>query len=117
MIVTAAGLLLVNSITASENRRLKSAQKDYADAKYALAGEEFKELRKSFPKSEHADLYDFFAALSEYASWGYFDPGKNNYVDGYQSPPVNWTINTERKRSFFKLLAELTGADASDPTR
>src|SRR5206468_6055908 len=28
-------------------------------------GEEFKELRKSFPKSEHAELYDFFAALSE----------------------------------------------------
>src|SRR5207244_13456536 len=43
VIVIAAGLLLVNSITASENRRLKSAQKDYADAKYALAGEEVTE--------------------------------------------------------------------------
>ena len=74
-----------------------------------------------FNEDDHFDFEkpenNFVAALSEYASWGYFDPGKSNYVDGYQSPPVNWTINTERKRSFFKLLAEITGADASDPTR
>jgi hypothetical protein len=55
---------------------------------------------------------NFIAALGEYASWGYFDPGKNNYVDGYQSPPVRWDINTERKRAFFRLLAEITGARA-----
>jgi len=36
------------------------------------------------------DHYDFdkprnnmLAAVSEYASWGYFDPGANDYVDGY----------------------------------
>ncbi|MEP6716819.1 MAG: hypothetical protein ABJC09_14705 [Terriglobia bacterium] len=50
------------------------------------------------------------AALSEYASWGYFDPGKNDYVDGYQCPPVNWTINTERKRQFFSAAKEITGS-------
>ena len=50
------------------------------------------------------------AALSEYASWGYFDPGKSNYVDGYQCVPVNWGINTERKREFFNALKEITGA-------
>jgi hypothetical protein len=49
------------------------------------------------------------AAVSEYASWGYFDPGKNNYRDGYQSPPVDWRINTERKQAFFGLLSEMTG--------
>ncbi len=48
-------------------------------------------------------------ALSEYVSWGYFDPGKNDYVDGYQCPPVNWKINTERKRQFFLALKEVTG--------
>lgn len=49
-------------------------------------------------------------ALSEYTSWGYFDPGKNDYADGYQCPPVNWAINaTERKRQFFKTLKEITG--------
>ena len=41
------------------------------------------------------------AAVGEYASWGYFDPGESNYRDGYQCPPVNWGINTDRKRAFF----------------
>lgn len=49
------------------------------------------------------------SALSEYASWGYFDPGENNYLDGYQCPPVNWGVKTERKRSFFQKLKEITG--------
>jgi hypothetical protein len=49
------------------------------------------------------------AALSEYVSWGYFDPGKNDYREGYQCPPVNWRINTERKRQFFGALKEITG--------
>lgn len=50
------------------------------------------------------------AALSEYVSWGYFDPGKNDYSDGYQCPPVNWGIDsTERKRRFFTILKEITG--------
>jgi len=52
---------------------------------------------------------NFVAAVSEYASWGYFDPGKNNYLDGYQSLPVQWGINTERKKGFFGLLSEITG--------
>ncbi|MEO8596418.1 MAG: hypothetical protein ABI759_24075 [Candidatus Solibacter sp.] len=50
------------------------------------------------------------AALSEYVSWGYFDPGKSDYVEGHQCPPVNWTINTERKGQFFSTLKEITGA-------
>jgi len=49
-------------------------------------------------------------AVNRYASWGYFDPGKSNYADGYQSPPVNWSINTERKKAFFQLLKEVTGS-------
>ncbi|MBK5294660.1 MAG: hypothetical protein JJE04_23635 [Acidobacteriia bacterium] len=49
------------------------------------------------------------ATLSEYVSWGYFDPGKSDYSDGYQCPPVNWGINTERKRQFFSKLKEVTG--------
>jgi hypothetical protein len=50
------------------------------------------------------------AALGEYASWGYFDPGKSDYADGYQCPPVNWGINSDRKKAFFHLLKEVTGA-------
>jgi hypothetical protein len=50
------------------------------------------------------------AALAEYVSWGYFDPGKGGYSDGYQCPPVNWGINTERKQQFFRTLKEITGS-------
>ena len=50
------------------------------------------------------------AALGEYASWGYFDPGKSDYAEGYQCPPVNWGIDTERKRSFFATVKTVTGS-------
>ncbi len=54
----------------------------------------------------------FIAALGSNASWGYFDPGKSDYSDGYQCPPVNWGINTPRKQAFFNLVAEITGTTA-----
>ncbi len=53
---------------------------------------------------------NLLAALGEHASWGYFDGGENNYQDGYQSPPVRWAINTPRKRAFFTLVSQITGA-------
>ncbi len=52
---------------------------------------------------------NMLAAISEYASWGYYDQGTNNYQDGYQSPPTNWGLNTERKRGFFELVRKVTG--------
>lgn len=59
---------------------------------------------------------NFVAALEQRAGWGFFDPGSGaggtaaygNYVDGYQNPPINWTINTPRKESFFWILSKLT---------
>lgn len=67
-----------------------------------------------FNEDDHFDFdkpqNNMLSALSTYASWGYFDPGESNYRDGYQSPPVNWGINTARKRAFFSLLKEVTGA-------
>ncbi len=62
------------------------------------------------------DHYDFdrprsnlLAALDEYCSWGFFDGGLNNYRDGFQCPPVDWTLNTERKRAFFAKIKDITG--------
>jgi hypothetical protein len=52
---------------------------------------------------------NFLAAISAHASWGYYDQGTNDYADGYQSPPVNWGINTERKQGFFRLASEISG--------
>lgn len=67
-----------------------------------------------FNEDDHFDfdkpLNNMMAAVKAYASWGYFEPGKSNYVDGHQCPPVNWGINTARKKAFFALLKEVTGA-------
>jgi len=66
-----------------------------------------------FNEDDHFDfdkpVNNMLAAVGEYASWGYFDPGRSNYADGYQCPPVNWSINSELKKAFFTKLKEITG--------
>jgi hypothetical protein len=49
------------------------------------------------------------ASVDEYVSWGYYEQGQSNYQDGFQSPPVNWTINTDNKKQFFELVKKVTG--------
>lgn len=70
------------------------------------------------------------AAWRNGASWGYYDQGfegqgddpylnyetrprKNEgpfeHLNGFQTPPVNWTINSPFKRAFFTRVAEVTG--------
>ena len=55
---------------------------------------------------------NFTAALAEHVSWGWFDfRRKGEGMDeGYQSPPVNWGLRSDRKRAFFKLVSEITAA-------
>ena len=69
-----------------------------------------------FNEDDHYDFEktenNFTVAVAAYASWGLYDQGTNNYVDGFQSPPVNWGINTQRKKSFFALVSEMTGGAA-----
>jgi hypothetical protein len=68
-----------------------------------------------FNEDDHFDFEkpenNFSAAVGEHASWGYFDFRKKGegFDEGYQSPPVNWRISSERKRGFFRLLSEITG--------
>jgi hypothetical protein len=71
------------------------------------------------------------AAWRNGASWGYYDQGFEGQGDdpylpyqprprwndqpfeelsGFQTPPVNWTINTPLKRAFFERVAEVMGA-------
>jgi hypothetical protein len=57
-------------------------------------------------------------ATAYHASWGFFDAGpgaggttaRSDYVAGFQNGPVNWSINTDRKRAFFDTLRGITGA-------
>lgn len=54
------------------------------------------------------------AAFSERAGWGFFDyrmPGEG-FEQGFQSVPVDWGIRSDRKRGFFRLLAEASGLQA-----
>lgn len=64
------------------------------------------------------------ASVEEGCSWGFFCQGYGSDfpswstkpredrledLSGYQTLPVNWGINTERKRAFFEKVAEITG--------
>lgn len=68
-----------------------------------------------FNEDDHFDFdkprNNFTAAISAYASWGYFDYRMQNegFDDGYQSVPVNWGISSPRKKGFFELLRAITG--------
>ncbi len=68
-----------------------------------------------FNEDDHFDFdkpaNNFAAAVTEYASWGYFDfrMKDEKFDEGYQSVPVNWKTSSERKKGFYKLLSEITG--------
>jgi hypothetical protein len=57
-----------------------------------------------------AEKNNFTSAVKKYASWGYFDfrMKDEKFPDGYQSVPVDWGINSERKKQFFDLLKKIT---------
>jgi hypothetical protein len=68
-----------------------------------------------FNEDDHFDFEkptnNFVAAVRAGASWGYFDYRMKDegFVEGYQSVPVDWGINSARKKGFFSKLKEITG--------
>ncbi|MGI5818175.1 MAG: hypothetical protein ACOX9R_08765 [Armatimonadota bacterium] len=62
----------------------------------------------------HTEVSCLWACAENHASWGYYDQGTNNYRDGYQTPPVRWTINTDAKRRFFDLVRHITSGDEAE---
>ncbi len=54
---------------------------------------------------------NMLAAMRAGAGWGFFDYRRigEGFTEGYQSLPVDWGINSARKRRFFGLLADITG--------
>jgi hypothetical protein len=70
-----------------------------------------------FNEDDHFDFEapdnHLLAAIDEYAGWGYFDyrMAGEGFREGFQSVPVDWSIGSNRKRGFFRLLAEITGAN------
>jgi hypothetical protein len=57
-----------------------------------------------------SDSCNFVAAVKSYASWGYFDYRMKDegFEAGFQSVPVDWSINSQRKKMFFNKLKEIT---------
>jgi hypothetical protein len=60
-------------------------------------------------------------ALKAGASWGLFDFRKrgetltaidSTFREGYQSVPVDWGINSQRKKEFFTLLEKISGLNS-----
>lgn len=52
---------------------------------------------------------NLMASVKSYASWGYFDFRREGepFEDGFQSVPVDWRINSERKKAFFNTVKEM----------
>ncbi len=49
-------------------------------------------------------------ATENYASWGFFDFRRDgdSERDGFQSVPVDWRVNSHRKKQFFNKVKEIT---------
>ncbi len=68
-----------------------------------------------YNEDDHFDfdkpMNNFVAATSVYVSWGYFDYRMKDegFNEGYQSVPVDWGINSDRKKGFFNLLEAIFG--------
>lgn len=81
--------------------------------------------------SDSVHLDNLEAALSEYASWGFYHQGYGSmckdrrmdwtvkprerdfaHLSGFQTVPVNWSINDEHKRAFFQKVKEITGGSS-----
>jgi hypothetical protein len=112
-IVRASDFLLLHGNGAKEPQRIV----DLVRRTRAVPG--YRAMPVLFNEDDHFDFEkpenNFTAAVGERASWGFFDFRKKGeaFDDGYQSVPVNWGISSARKRGFFKLLGEITGAAAT----
>lgn len=106
-VVRAADFLLLHGNGVAEPARLAAL------VRQARAVPGYRPMPVLVNEDDHFDFdqseNNFGAALSEYCSWGYFDPGASNYADGYQCPPVNWGLSTARKRAFFARVREIAG--------
>ena len=112
-VVRSSDFLLVHGNGVSDPNRIA----EMVDETRQVGG--YRPMPILFNEDDHFDFDEdhnnFRAALSRYASWGFFDPGANDYEDGYQSPPVNWSLNTARKRAFFELVRKVSATPSPAP--
>lgn len=108
-VVQAADYLLLHGNGVSDPARIT------AMVRQTRAVEGYRPMPIVFNEDDHFNFdqpqNNMLAAISEYAGWGYFDyrMAGEGYEEGYQSVPVDWGINSHRKRGFFGLLKTVTG--------
>jgi hypothetical protein len=109
-VVRASDFLLIHGNGVKDPKRIT------AMVKQARAVPGYKPMPIVFNEDDHENFdqpaNNFAAALAEHVSWGWFDYRRKGegMDEGYQSPPVNWGLSSDRKRAFFNYLAEITGA-------
>ena len=106
-VVAASDFLLLHGNGVTEPRRIA----EMVGQTRALPG--YRPMPILFNEDDHYDFdkasHNMLEALASYASWGYFEGGRSDYSTGHQCPPVDWTINTPRKRAFFERVREIAG--------
>jgi hypothetical protein len=114
-VVPPAPLLAVSDYVLLHGNNVESPDGIRAQVAATRASSGYRGQPILFNEDDHYDFdrpdNNFVAAVESGAGWGFFDYRRirERFADGYQSLPVDWAINSERKRGFFSLLAEMTG--------
>jgi hypothetical protein len=106
-VVTASDFVLLHGNGLSTSSKIKGL----VEATKKIIGRSVKPL--VFNEDDHfnfeSDSCNFATAVKAYVSWGYFDYRMKDegFESGYQCVPIDWGINSERKKNFFKKLSEI----------
>ncbi len=91
-------LRAVDYVLIHTNRKTAEGVHDYIQALHRWAGYD----RPTIINEDGVSTLNLQSAVQEHVGWGFYDQGLNNYRDGFQSPPVNWKINTPAKWLFLR---------------
>jgi hypothetical protein len=60
---------------------------------------------------DSTSLSNFREASRNGASWGYYDQGRNDYENGFQSLPIDWSLEAAPKQAFASEVQRLSRPD------
>ncbi len=117
-VVKASDFLLIHGNGAKKPEQIQTL----IDATKRVEG--YREMPVVNNEDDHFDfdkpVNNFTVSVKNYVSWGYFDfrfPGETDLKEGFQTVPVDWAINSARKRGFFQKMSEITGVNPNNVNR
>jgi hypothetical protein len=108
-VIAAADFILLHGNGVASSKRIREM------VEQARASKAYRGQPVLFNEDDHFEFdkpdNNLLAAVRTYAGWGYFDYRMKGegFEQGYQSVPVDWSMSSDRKRGFFKLLKDVTG--------